>query len=279
MAKTVPFVPNAITAFGLTCGLFIIFKVNMVDPGEGTYQGQLITTGLLLMAAVADVLDGAVARAMRAESVFGGFFDSLADAITFGVAPSVVVLKSLSVEPGTQLSFFVTLGAILFSLCGVLRLVRFNVSSVEAQSDAVLNADHKKNFTGLPIPGAAAALVALNLFLISPDLHHWIRPSDELRACVLAPAMGLLGYLMISRWRFPSVKTLQVRVSSFGLVVTVVVMAVAMFYGVLYHFSLLFLIVAWAYPVTGWGLSIAKLIAGRDSKALESFEMEPEEDE
>ena len=86
--RRVYLIPNMITAFGLACGLFVIFKVNMVEPGSGLFQVLSISVLLLLVAAFADLLDGAVARAFRAESEFGFIFDSLADAISFGVAPS-----------------------------------------------------------------------------------------------------------------------------------------------------------------------------------------------
>src|ERR1700722_5210603 len=114
--KRVHLLPNVITAFGLSCGLFVIFKMNMTEVGAANYQVLAATTGILLLAALADLLDGAVARAMKAESEFGGLFDSLADAISFGVAPSIIVLKSLSISPGTELSFFLTTAAMVFSV-------------------------------------------------------------------------------------------------------------------------------------------------------------------
>ena len=117
--KKVYLLPNVITAFGLSCGLFVIFKMSMTEVGAADYQVLTATAGILLLAAFADLLDGAVARAMKAESDFGSLFDSLADAISFGVAPSVIVLKSLSVSPGTELSFFLTTAAMIFSVCGV----------------------------------------------------------------------------------------------------------------------------------------------------------------
>ena len=123
--KKVQLLPNVITAFALSCGLFVIFKMNMISNGEANLQVLTATAGILLMAAFADLLDGAVARAMKAESEFGGLFDSLADAITFGVGPSVIILKSLSIEPGTEYSFLLTTAAMVYTVCGVLRLVRF----------------------------------------------------------------------------------------------------------------------------------------------------------
>ena len=94
--KRVNLVPNAITAFGLACGLFVIFKVNMLEPGSGEYEVVQTSAILLIVAAIADLLDGALARLFKAESEFGFVFDSLADAISFGVAPSVLLLKTLS---------------------------------------------------------------------------------------------------------------------------------------------------------------------------------------
>src|ERR1700726_86233 len=110
--KKIPLLPNVITAFGLTCGLFAIFKLNMTGVGAVNYHLLMTVLGFLALAAVADLLDGAVARALKVESEFGSMFDSLADAISFGVAPSVIILKSLSIQPGTELSFMITSGAL-----------------------------------------------------------------------------------------------------------------------------------------------------------------------
>src|SRR5271155_1893291 len=153
--KKVRLIPNMITAFALSCGLFAIFKVNMVESGPALFPILTICALLLLAAAFADLLDGAVARAMRAESEFGLVFDSLADAVSFGVAPSVLLLKSLSLAPGTGLSFFAVVGAMIYSICGILRLVRFSVRTTQAKGNAEEEAAQKKNFTGLPIPAAA----------------------------------------------------------------------------------------------------------------------------
>jgi len=155
--KRVGIVPNVITAFGLACGLFVIFKVNMLEPGSGDYEVVQTSAFLLIVAAFADFMDGALARLFRAESEFGFVFDSLADAISFGVAPSVLLLKTLSLEQGTFLSLFCATGCMVFSVCGVLRLVRFNVKATEAKTNPQLFEDQKKHFTGLPIPAAAAA--------------------------------------------------------------------------------------------------------------------------
>ncbi len=274
--KQVYLIPNAITAFGLACGLFVIFKVNMIEPGSGNYQVLLTSLILLLIAAFADLLDGAIARIMRAESEFGFIFDSLADAISFGVAPSVLLLKSLSLQQGSGLSFFAVIGAMLYSICGVLRLVRFNVKSGKGNAEEL--AAEKKNFTGLPIPAAAMAAVSANLFFASPDAINWFHLSQDTVAIALSSVMIVLGFFMVSRWKFPSLKTLHFRVRSFQLVLMTVILSISVLYGILHFFPLIFIAVAWGYIVLGWILSIIRLIAGKKSKTLEDFEPEDEED-
>lgn len=275
--RRIALLPNVVTAFGLSCGLFVIFKVNMIGVGEINPQMLTAVTGILLLAAFADLLDGAIARAMKAESEFGGMFDSLADAISFGVAPSVVILKSLSVLPGTKLSFWVTAAAIIYSLCGVLRLVRFSVNALAAKSNAEMALAQKKHFTGLPIPAAAASAISLNLFLFSDDFRSVVALSPLTETWILSLALILLGYCMISRWKFPSIKTLEIRVASFPVVFLTVLGAVLIFYGILHYFALVFMVLSWSYVCIAWTLAIIRKIAGRKSKTLEEFEPEPDD--
>jgi|SRR5579872_4782973 len=275
--KRVYLVPNIITAFSLACGLFVIFKINMVEPGSGDYDVIQKSVFLLLIAAFADFIDGALARAIHAESEFGFVFDSMADAVSFGVAPSVLLLKTLSLEQGTFLSFFCATGAMVYSLCGVLRLVRFNVKTTEAKGNAELEAAQKKHFTGLPIPAAAAAAVSINLFFLSPFIQQWMPISPETRAIVLASAMIVLGYLMVCRLKFPSLKFLHFRIPSFHLAFLTVVVAVFTLYGILYFFAEILTLIAWSYIFLALVLSIIRLIAGKKSKTLEEFEPEPDE--
>lgn len=275
--KKVQLLPNVITAFALSCGLFVIFKMNMISNGEANLQVLTATAGILLMAAFADLLDGAVARAMKAESEFGGLFDSLADAITFGVGPSVIILKSLSIEPGTEYSFLLTTAAMVYTVCGVLRLVRFNVMSNQAKGDQAQIDANKKNFTGLPIPAGAVAAVSLNLFLISNEFRSFLSISESTREWILFFALIILGYFMISRWKFPSLKNLHIRVKSFQVVFLTVLTAVMIFYGVLNHFPVVFFVISWAYLFIAAILSIIRLISGKKSKTLEDFEPEPDD--
>ncbi|MDN3509011.1 MAG: CDP-alcohol phosphatidyltransferase family protein [Candidatus Neptunochlamydia sp.] len=270
--------PNIITAFVLSCGLFVIFKVNMSEPGAGAYELLYSSALLLLLAAFADLLDGAVARVIRAESEFGSMFDSLADAISFGVAPSVLFLKSLALQPATGLSFFAVVGAMLYTISGVLRLVRFNVRAHEIKTDKEGLNSYKKNFTGLPIPAAAAGAISVNLFLHSIFAKDWIPMSFHLKAIILTSFMILLGYLMISKWKFPSLKTLHFRVPSFHLVLFIVLLAIFILYGIFYYLSLVLLVCSLGYILLGCVLTIIRLIAGKKSRTLVDFEIDDDKD-
>lgn len=275
--KRIYIVPNIITAFSLASGLFVIFKVNMIEPGMGTYKSLMTSTILLLFAAFADWIDGAVARIMRAESEFGTLFDSLADAVTFGVAPSVLMLKSLSLERGTALSFFAVFGAMLFSICGILRLVRFNVKKAEAKGHPEELHQQQKHFTGLPIPAAALALVATNLLFVFPRFENWTGLKEPVPAIVLTLVSCILGYFMVSRFKFPSAKVLHFRVPSFQLVFFAVLFAFFVLYGALYFLPVTLVVICWTYILVGWTFAIIRLIAGKKSKTLEDFEPENED--
>lgn len=277
--KRIYIVPNIITAFGLACGLFVIFKVNMLREGAGDFELVKTSAILLLVAALADFIDGALARAIRAESEFGFVFDTLADAISFGVAPSVLLLKTLSLEPGSFFSFLAATGAMIYSLCGVLRLVRFNVRTTQARGNAELLAAQKKHFTGLPIPAAAAAAVSANLLLLSPLFERWVSISNTDRTIALVCVMIVLGYLMVCHFKFPSLKMLHFRIPSFHLVFLSVVIAIFILYGILYFFAEVLAIVAWSYVLLGLTLAIIRILAGKKSKTLEEFEPESEDED
>lgn len=271
-------VPNMITAFGLSCGLFVIYRVSMSELGVGVYELLYSSAFLLILAALADLIDGAVARVIHAESEFGLNFDSLADAVSFGVAPSVLFLKSLHLQPATGLSFFAVVGAMLFSLCGVLRLVRFNVIQHEVKFDKEAQQQSKKNFVGLPIPAAAAGAVSVNLFLNSIFAKEWFPFSDCTKAIFLTFLMILIGYLMISKWKFPSLKTFRIRIPSFHLIVITVLIAIFILYGIFHYLPIVFIVVSFGYILLGCVLTLIRLIAGKKSKTLVDFEIGDRDD-
>ncbi|WP_213318137.1 CDP-alcohol phosphatidyltransferase family protein [Chlamydiifrater volucris] len=235
--------PNTITAFGLCCGLFIIFKSMLSTSGPQELLHRLQGLAVLLICSiVADFSDGAVARIMKAESAFGEQFDSLSDAVTFGIAPSLIVIKSVeALSIGNFYSSILLICSMIYSLCGVLRLVRYTIMKRHNNTEEKLP---KGFFKGLPIPAAAAAIVSLALFLSSGSASM-ISPS--LRLPLLCCGQLLLGGLMVSRWYFPSLGALRFRISSFLLIVLLGIFACLLFLGIIDHFVEVFFLVAWAY--------------------------------
>ena len=109
----------------------------------------------------------------------------------------------------------------------------------------------KKHFTGLPIPAAALAAVSANLFLASPFAEQYFPLAPETKAIILSSLMIILGYFMVSRWKFPSSKALHFRVPSFQLVFVTVILAIFVFYGILYFFSIMLAVLTWGYITPG----------------------------
>ncbi|BAE81007.1 phosphatidylserine synthase [Chlamydia felis Fe/C-56] len=233
--------PNAITAFGLCCGLFIIFKSVLKTSSSVELLHRLQGLSLLLISAmIADFSDGAIARIMKAESAFGAQFDSLSDAVTFGIAPPLIAIKSLDGAcAGGFFSSLLLVTAIIYSLCGVLRLVRYNLFSKKT-------ADSPRHscFIGLPIPAAAACVVSLALFIASN--FSTILPV-QVRVVLISLGLLFIGSLMISPWKFPGIKNLRFKVSSFLLVVTTGLVACLFFLGLVDHFTEVFFLVSWLY--------------------------------
>lgn len=271
--KKVYFIPNIITAFGLSCGIFVIFKAALTVGDISPIMP--LCAALLIVAAFADLLDGAVARAIKAESEFGVMFDTLSDAITFGIAPSILMLKTLPMTEVPFLNFLFIATSMVYALCGVLRLVRFNVKAAQAKHDIELELALKKHFTGLPIPAAALASFALNFNL--ENIRNFFNFTDQGIQIFLSLAQLFLGYLMISRIKFPSSKALHFRVHSFQFAFFAVLFVISSLYGVLYFFKESLLAVSMLYIVIAICLGIARKIAGKKSKTLEDYEMDEED--
>jgi len=150
--------------------------------------------GLIFIAALLDGLDGRVARMTNTASEFGEQYDSLADVISFGMAPAILLyFWGLSGEPDLKrLGFMISF---LFVVCGSMRLARFNI-----QTHVV----DKRYFVGLPIPMAAA--VPAGLVLAQPGAHL-----NRLGVFLLLAMTAALSYLMVSTIRYRSFKDLDLK--------------------------------------------------------------------
>lgn len=174
--------PNLFTSGNLFCGFFATLAI---------FNGRYVHASIaILIAGVFDVLDGKIARLAGANSRFGIEYDSLADLISFGLAPALLVY-SWALKPFGRVGW---LAAFLFLACGALRLARFNVQTATLDN---------KFFKGLPIP-AAAWMIALTV-LLDHRLGAWV--SYE-QICVLV-MIYLLAFLMVSNIRYFSIKGLD----------------------------------------------------------------------
>jgi CDP-diacylglycerol--serine O-phosphatidyltransferase len=168
---------------------------------EEQARAALIAIGLILTASFFDMLDGLIARAIGEESPFGREFDSLADIVSFGVAPALlmhhIVLDSMDNErAGWFIAFF-------YVLCGAIRLARFNCLAAMAHGKT------GRDFTGCPIPAAAGVIASVTLLLIDPKAKA--KDFFEFGAWkwTLPGLMVLLSFLMVSKLRYPSFKGLS----------------------------------------------------------------------
>src|SRR5215467_15970657 len=153
------FLPNLLTAGNLFCGFVALTKIVEADVDKWNfYQEITIALGFILLACIFDLFDGRVARMGGVESPFGREFDSLADLISFGVAPAFLVHRVVlkDVFPGRpQVGWFI---ASIYLLCGAFRLARFNCLSAQSASSS-------KEFLGFPIPSAAGLVASLTLLI------------------------------------------------------------------------------------------------------------------
>jgi CDP-diacylglycerol--serine O-phosphatidyltransferase len=174
------------------------------------------------IAVLLDGLDGMIARLTHTTSDFGREMDSLADVISFGMAPAVLAFAwgVQFVDSGLtkqfqhqlfQAGYFI---AFLFLLCGAARLARFNVQKNPIPKNP--GRPNRKYFVGLPIPGAAGSVAATVYAFYGEPIGDWPL------AVVWLGLLLLLGFLMVSTWRYYSFKGLSLRQPRTPLIVIVV---------------------------------------------------------
>ena len=182
--KGVYLLPNLLTTAALFAGFFAVVKAV-----AGAYSLAAVA---ILVALVFDGLDGRVARLIGAETDFGAEYDSISDAISFGLAPAMLIYH-WGLQPFGNVGW---LGGFLFTACAGLRLARFNTQS--AVKD-------KRYFQGLPVPAASATLAAWVLFVDRAGLEGtWVN---------LPALFGVyaLALLMVSNIRYRSFKDADLR--------------------------------------------------------------------
>lgn len=182
-------IPSLFTVSNIFCGFYSISSAT---------QGNFERAGILIgIAMILDTLDGRIARMTNTSSEFGVQLDSLADAITFGVAPAVLCYQWTFYQYENRLIDRAGwLACFLFLICAVSRLARFNVQTTGTPD--------KRYFTGMPTP-AAAGFVAATIYYF-PE-----RIAGEIWAIVAGAIMLILAFLMISRIRYRTFKDVNLR--------------------------------------------------------------------
>ncbi len=266
--------PTMMTLANLVCGFAAIYySARAGEEGGPTPFGwhPLTVAGVLVFLGMAfDAVDGSLARLTRSTSDLGAQLDSLADVVTFGVAPAFMTLRlvSLYYGPGEIIlgpdagNFYARLCwsvAAIYICCTALRLARFNVETTSAEED-----DHLW-FKGLPSPGAGGAVASLTLLHQHMVLVTW---KDQLpegigraSALVIPAATLLCAFAMVSRVRYPHFvnRYLKGRKSLPAVAAMLMVVAVAVWW---FHEAL-------ALAMTGYALSgpIAHVLARRGGRA------------
>jgi CDP-diacylglycerol--serine O-phosphatidyltransferase len=217
-ASRIYFLPNLMTAGNLFCGFMAVVSCVHARLAESAMSGEYLdqtpsehyryAVYLIMGAAAFDSLDGRLARLGGRESLFGAEFDSLADVVSFGAAPALLVFFFI-LSPTQGFPWFRQAGwfvGFVYLLCAAMRLARFNVitNPMLRRSQKELSSD----FVGLPVPAAAATVAATVLFLLR------LADSDKSlnRFALLLPVLMLLiATLMMSTVRFPSGKKLDLQ--------------------------------------------------------------------
>jgi CDP-diacylglycerol--serine O-phosphatidyltransferase len=269
----VSLLPAAMTLGNLLCGMFAILNCMLVlggfdvptTTGVRARIAEYIPTYLaaaayLIVASMLfDALDGRLARLTRRTSAFGAQLDSIADIVSFGAAPAVLVVALLLRESAADMHPTAAkvivrlgvLGAAIYTSCAAIRLARYNVECSKGE-------EAQRAFSGLPTPGAASLVVALIAFheAVRSDTLGIALPTADVIVRWLAPLILMaLGFLMVSRVAYVHVFNvyLRRRRPPTDLVWVVLVIGLGMF-----SLEALLLVGALSYVISGLILDAAR---------------------
>ena len=218
LRRSVYLLPSVFTVGTIFAGFYAV-----ISTLNGHYQSAAVAIGI---AVVLDGLDGRVARLANATSDFGLQLDSLADVISFGIAPAILIYSWGLGEFGK----FARFSTFVFLICGAMRLARFNVQLKDL-----------KHFAGLPIPAGAGFVAA--------TVHLFGEPPDSLFfKFYLVGITYLISFLMLSTIRYPSLKQLNLGRGKSHLNVLMLALLVA---GVIWYSQQVLMVIATVYLCSG----------------------------
>jgi len=247
--------PSLFTVGTLVCGYFAILSTlhgaEIVAAGGGNGLAPMAfdnASKAIGWAILFDGLDGRIARLTNTASPFGREFDSLADVVAFGLAPAVLAyvwgVHNVDAQAGTQLIHHLPQVAWIITfayvICGAGRLARFNIDTLKPTSD-------RRFFVGLPIPAAAGVVAAV--------VHWQKQPISTWEVAVgWLVVVGILAFLMVSKMRYYSFKTLDLRKRRSYLVLILIGLVI---WGIFFYSEPVLLTLALAYALSGILLRIS----------------------
>ncbi len=215
LKKGLYLIPTAFTAANIAMGFLTVlssvraFQLVAVSPEQAAVYFKYAAIGIVF-AIIFDTLDGRVARMTRTATEIGVQLDSLADVLTFGIAPTVLMYAwaiGATFGESTALHNFGVFVLFMYLMCGTFRLARFNLQGTRPRvlSEGTPKID-KKNFVGLPIPPAAGLLASI-VYLHPLPLNVFEENLSHLYTVLMITLMAVLGLLMVSTLRYTSFKT------------------------------------------------------------------------
>lgn len=238
--------PSLFTVANLLCGYYAILAALEGTPASFDYAARAIGIAILF-----DSFDGAIARAMHTSSDFGKQFDSLADVISFGIAPAVLAYAwgvhaaaFANAAPELHLIQLGWLAGFFFLGCCAWRLARFNIQGMGGGS---------RYFVGMPTPAAAGMIAAC--------VHGFGGPIQDVRVSILWLILVLaLGFLMASQLRYYSFKKVQWGRRQTSLAVVLMALLIG---AIVYFSQIVLMLIASAYVVHGIIVQIVRFVRHR----------------
>ncbi|MGH9948272.1 MAG: CDP-alcohol phosphatidyltransferase family protein [Pyrinomonadaceae bacterium] len=270
-------IPTAFTAANIAMGFIAVlysiraYHLTFTEPASAAwyFDHAAIAIGLAILF---DTLDGRVARMTKTATEIGVQFDSLADVLTFGIAPIALMYSWAIATSFSEASTEYGLGVFLlfmFLMCGAFRLARFNIQATRPRVliEGTPKLD-KKHFVGLPIPPAAGLLASIVHFAPSPLIAYGAETARYYTYLVML-LITILSFLMVSTVKYSSMKTVGVGRRNLYIVLVIAAIGMLMF---LYSRYML-LILSGAYVAHGIIWYLFSMFRPR-SKSIERSEAE-----
>jgi CDP-diacylglycerol---serine O-phosphatidyltransferase len=255
LRKGLYLIPSVFTGLNIAMGFYAIMAslrgfqlLGGVTPDIANATAHFDNAAMAIgWAVLFDMLDGRIARMTKTTTEIGIQLDSIADVVTFGLAPAVLVYVwgyGASLTEGTDLHRLAWFLSFMYLMCGAFRLARFNVQASRPRiiAEGTIKVD-KKSFVGLPIPVAGGLIASLVHFTKGAPLVSLAPDRARVYSGLLMALVGLLSIMMVSTLRFSSFKTVGTQRGSMRTII--LVLAVGMLIFLYSEYVLLAIVVAY----------------------------------